>query len=47
MKIHIVGGPGSGKSFLAKKLSRELGIPHYDLDDIQWVNEGATGQSET
>lgn len=39
MKIHIVGGPGSGKSFLAKKLSRELGIPHYDLDDIQWANE--------
>ena len=43
MKIHIVGGPGSGKSFLAKKLSRELGIPHYDLDDIQWVNEGGYG----
>ena len=43
MKIHIVGGPGSGKSFLAKKLSRELGIPHYDLDDIQWANEGGYG----
>ena len=43
MKIHIVGGPGSGKSFLAKKLSRELGIPHYDLDDIQWASEGGYG----
>ena len=38
MKIHIIGGPGSGKTFLAEKLSKELGIPHYDLDDIQWDN---------
>jgi Adenylate kinase and related kinases len=44
MKIHIIGGPGSGKSFLAKKLSRELGIPHYDLDDIQWANESGYGK---
>ena len=38
MKIHIIGGPGSGKTFLAQKLSRELGIRHYDLDDLQWDN---------
>ena len=38
MKIHIIGGPGSGKTFLAEKLSKELGIKHYDLDDIQWDN---------
>jgi adenylate kinase family enzyme len=44
MKIHIVGGPGSGKTFLAEKLSRELGIPHYDLDDIQWANEACCGK---
>ena len=44
MKIHIVGGPGSGKTFLAEKLSRELGIPHYDLDDIQWANESGYGK---
>ncbi len=44
MKIHIIGGPGSGKSFLAEKLSRELGIPHYDLDDIQWANESGYGK---
>ena len=36
MKIHIIGGPGSGKSYLAQKLSRELGIPHYALDALQW-----------
>ena len=44
MKIHIVGGPGSGKTFLAQKLSRELGIPHYNLDDIQWANESGYGK---
>ena len=38
MKIHIIGGPGSGKTFLADKLSRQYGIPHYDLDDLQWDN---------
>ena len=38
MKIHIIGGPGSGKTFLAEKLSKQLGIPHYDLDDLQWDN---------
>lgn len=42
MKIHIIGGPGSGKSFLAEKLSRELGIPHYDLDDLQWDNKSVS-----
>ena len=39
MKIHIIGGPGSGKSFLAEKLSGELGIRHFDLDDLQWDNQ--------
>lgn len=38
MKIHIIGGPGSGKTFLAERLSKELGIPHYDLDELQWDN---------
>lgn len=39
MKIHIIGGPGSGKTFLAEKLSKKLGIPHYDLDEFQWDNQ--------
>ena len=43
MKIHIIGGPGSGKSFLADRLSRQLGIPHYDLDDLQWDNAAGYG----
>lgn len=33
-KIRIIGTCGSGKSFLAKNLSKKLKIPHYDLDDI-------------
>lgn len=42
MKIHIIGGPGSGKSFLAEKLSKELGISRFDLDDLQWDNKSAS-----
>lgn len=38
MKIHIIGGSGSGKTFLANKMSKEYGIEHYDLDDLQWDN---------
>ena len=37
-KIHIIGAPGSGKSFVAKKLAKELEIKHYDLDDFFWTN---------
>ena len=39
MKIHIIGGPGSGKTFLAEKFFKELGVRHYDLDDLQWDNQ--------
>ena len=38
MKIHIIGGPGSGKTVLAETLSKQLGIAHYDLDELQWDN---------
>ena len=45
MKIHITGGPGSGKTTLAGQLSGQYGIPRCDLDDIQWDNaSGAYGQ---
>ena len=38
-KIHIFGGPGSGKTTLATKLSEELNIHHYDLDKIRYKEE--------
>jgi len=33
-KILILGGCGSGKSYLAKRLSKTTNIPHYDLDNV-------------
>lgn len=38
MKIHIIGCSGSGKTYLAKALSKKYSIPHFDLDNIQWDN---------
>jgi adenylate kinase family enzyme len=35
-RIHIIGGPGSGKSFAAAKLSKRLDVPTCDLDDLYW-----------
>ena len=36
MKIYIVGSVGSGKTTLARKLSDQLGIPHYETDNFVW-----------
>ena len=33
-RIHIVGGPGAGKSTLARRLASKLGIQPLKLDDI-------------
>lgn len=35
-RIHIIGGPGCGKTYTARHLSSLLGIPAYDLDDLFW-----------
>ena len=35
-KIHILGGPGSGKSSVAAKIAATFGIAAYDLDDLFW-----------
>lgn len=36
IRIHIIGGSGSGKSYIAALLSDKLHIPHFDLDEIFW-----------
>ncbi len=36
MKIHILDGPGSGKTTLAQELSEKFHIPHFDLEQIGW-----------
>jgi adenylate kinase family enzyme len=35
-RIHIIGGPGSGKTYVAAKLAVRFGVPAYNLDDIFW-----------
>lgn len=36
MRIAVVGSSGSGKSTLARRLGEELGLPHVELDAINW-----------
>lgn len=35
-KISIIGGPGTGKSTLANNLGKELNLPVYHLDAIDY-----------
>lgn len=36
-RIHIIGSVGSGKTTLAKELSKKLDIPYYELDNVVWI----------
>lgn len=45
-KIYIIGTSGSGKSYLAKKLSEKYRISHFDLDDIFWETKYTIKRSE-
>jgi len=33
-RIHIIGSVGSGKTTLARRVSKELTIPYYELDNV-------------
>ncbi len=37
-KIYIVGNVGSGKTTLSKRLSKKLGIKHFEVDNIAHKN---------
>ena len=37
-RLYITGGPGSGKTTLAQRISHRLTIPCYELDLVGWEN---------
>jgi len=45
-KIYIIGTSGSGKSYLAKKLSDKFVIPHFDMDDVFWEKKYTIRRSQ-
>lgn len=42
-RIHIVGGPGSGKTTLARQLAAQIEVPFFDLD-FTGYEQGAGAQ---
>lgn len=36
LKIDIIGSVASGKTTLAKRISKKYGIPYYEKDNIVW-----------
>lgn len=40
-RIHLIGGPGSGKSYIAAKLASAYGVATYDLDELFWDRHAA------
>jgi len=39
MKIHLIGIPSAGKTTLGTALSKRLGIQHYPLDELAFVDD--------
>ncbi|MGH2541805.1 MAG: hypothetical protein ACRDIB_03350, partial [Ardenticatenaceae bacterium] len=44
-RVHIVGGPGSGKTTLAQRLAQRVGAPLYDLDKIGYESGAGAKRS--
>lgn len=42
MKIRIIGGCGSGKTYIAQLISVNLGIPHIQTDNLVWNRSNNT-----
>lgn len=41
-RIHVLGGPGSGKSYTAAQIATLFSIEAYDLDDLFWDRSALT-----
>lgn len=41
-KIHIIGGSGSGKTYISQRISKNLHIESYDLDELFWDNSSGS-----
>ena len=39
MKLLLIGAPGSGKTYIAKKLSAELNLAHIESDQFFWSGQ--------
>lgn len=46
MKVLIVGIVASGKTTLARKISKLLGIKHYEVDSVVHDDESGIKRSE-
>jgi adenylate kinase family enzyme len=46
-KIHLIGGPGSGKTSAGVALAHRFGLPHLDLDELFWEREAKTFGPQT
>ena len=42
MKFFLIGFMGSGKTFVGKRIAKELDLPFYDLDEYIEEKEGKT-----
>lgn len=47
MRVRIIGGPGSGKTYVAKKLSKLLKIKSHDLDEFYFDSKANDYETKT
>ncbi|MEK5439246.1 MULTISPECIES: hypothetical protein [Paenibacillus] len=40
MRIRIIGACGSGKSYIARELSKKYGVNYYETDNLVWDRNG-------